>query len=170
VSRDTRTSNCHVRAAFGGGAPFHGFERELVSHEPITAHSSPATDADQAKRELVVDLLKNQGKSFAEYGKHIATLSFAGIGAVLTLNKEWLGESATGSQKAALASAIVLFLLAAVMGTIGAGLYEHRVSLDDYLDVEAELARVAQRRFWIITLAVALASVATAIIGATVLF
>jgi hypothetical protein len=140
-----------------------------MSGNPIEAESSKVTEEDTLRQDLVKGLLAEQGKVLSEYGMHVATLSFAAIAVVLTMGKDWLDQPMTALQKALLGVAIFLYLVAAAVGTIGAGLIEHQVTLDDYWEIEAELKRIAGIRFRAVSIAAVFACIATGIVAAAAL-
>jgi hypothetical protein len=58
-----------------------------------------------------------------------------------------------------------LYLAAALMSSLAAGIYGHRVSLSDYEEVDAELHRVATLRYRLMSFALILTAAATVIVA-----
>lgn len=112
----------------------------------VTADSSPLSDDDTRKHELVKKLIVSENKTIREFAKHLATMAFSSIGVVLALQDKWVGQHPTCKQKLLLAAALMLYLISASLSSLAAGIYAHRVSLSDYGDIDTELHRVAKFR------------------------
>jgi hypothetical protein len=136
----------------------------MASHT-IPGESSALTDEDTRKRDIVKKLLKSENKSVAEFAKHLVTVAFSAIGVVLALKDKWLGANPTDQQKLLLGVALALYLAAAIVSSLAAGVYGHRVSLSDYGDVDAELHRVATFRHRLTNLGLTFVVAATIVVA-----
>lgn len=114
--------------------------------EIIEAESAPLTEDDKLRRELAKELIQSQNKTITEFARHMTTVSFAAVGVVLSLKREWVGALASDSANIALGAAIALFLVSAGISASAASVYSHRITLSDYGEIEGELRRVARRR------------------------
>lgn len=132
---------------------------------PIRASSAPPSPQDVLHQQMVKELVQGQQKALVEYGKHLATVAFAAVGLVFTMNDKWLGEEPDAVDIGLLGLAVALYLGTAVVATVAAGVFLHRVSLADPGEVEEELGRVARIRFRLATAAFALFVVATGLVG-----
>jgi hypothetical protein len=122
--------------------------------------------ADDLRRVgLVEKLLETENKAISDFAKHVVTVSFTAIGVVLTLKEKWLGAAPPGAAKSALGVAIVLYLAAGALASLAAGAFEHKVSLSDFGEVDAELRRVARKRHRLVSAAFALSLLATALVA-----
>jgi hypothetical protein len=131
----------------------------------VHGESSTPTEDDTRKRDLVKELMKSENKSITEFAKHQVTVAFSAIGVVLALKEKWLGEHASSQQRLLLGIALALYLAAALMSSLAAGVYGHRVSLSDYEEVDAELHRVATLRYRLMSFALILTAAATVIVA-----
>ena len=120
-----------------------------MENVPTSPVSSAPTDDDKRKRDIVAKLMNSENKILVDFAKHLVTVSFPAIGVVLALEDKWLGPDASAQLKLALAFALALFLVAALLATLAAGVYRHRVTLSDYGDIDNELHRIAKRRHWL---------------------
>ena len=135
----------------------------------IVAESSTPTPDDERRRLLVSQLLESENGRLVDVAKHLATVCFTAVGVVLTLYDKWLPTGAPRVLTTALGAAIVLYLAAGVSSLFGAGAYLHRVSLDDYGDVDAERHRVATIRYRLVITGLALFVGATLVVSAVAL-
>lgn len=136
-----------------------------MAHHIVHAESSAPTDEDVRKRDLVKELLKSENKAIADFAKHVVTVSFSAIGVVLALKDKWLDPHPSRPQILLLGFALLLYLAAALVASLAAGVYGHRVSLSDYEQIDAELHRVAAMRHRFTKLGLILTAVATVIIA-----
>jgi hypothetical protein len=127
------------------------------------------TEDDTRKRDVVKELIQSENKGIADFAKHLVTVSFSAIGFVLALKEKWLGTNAPLQQKVLLGLAIVLFMAAALLATMAAGIYQHRVSLSDYADVDTELHRVARLRYRLTRVGFAVLVLATILLATIVI-
>jgi xanthine/uracil/vitamin C permease (AzgA family) len=131
--------------------------------EVIDAESAPLTEDDKLRRELAKELIQSQNKTITEFARHMTTVSFAAVGVVLSLKREWVGASASDSANIGLGLAIALFLASAGISASAASVYSHRVTLSDYGEIEGELHRVARLRALLTRAAFALSALGTGI-------
>ena len=132
---------------------------------PIRATSAPLSPQDQLSQTMVKELIQAQQKVLVDYAKHLATVAFAAIGLVFTMNDKWLGAAPAAGDVRLLGIAVMLYLGTGVVATAAAGVFPHRVSLADHADVEAELGRVARQRYWLAVAGFFLFVVATAMVA-----
>lgn len=135
-----------------------------MANHVIHGESSALTDEDSRKRDLVKKLMKSENKAIAEFAKHLVTVAFSAIGVVLALKDKWLDSPASFQQRMLLSIALTLYLAAALMSSLAAGVYGHRISLSDYGDVDAELHRVATFRHRLTNLGLMFTAAATAVV------
>jgi hypothetical protein len=112
----------------------------------IEAESVPLTEGDKLRRELAKELIQSQNKTITEFARHMTTVSFAAVGVVLSLKKDWIAAPAPEYATLVLGAAIALFLLAGGVSAFAASAFWHRITLSDYGEIERELSRVARRR------------------------
>ena len=112
----------------------------------IKAVSSELTEQDIDKQSLVKDLIKSQNRVIVDFAKQLVTVSFSAIGVVLALRDKWLGQHPSQTAVILLAIAIAAFLTTGLMGLLSTNAFPHRVTLDDYDGVYAEVQRVARAR------------------------
>jgi len=131
--------------------------------------SAPAED-DIRRRTIVDELMQAESKAIIEFAKTLVTLSFSAIGVVLALKDKWLGPNPPSWQRALLGCSVALFLATSLLATMAAAAYGHRVSLSDFGDVDAELHRVARRRYKLTMSAFGLALLAVMVTAAMVIY
>ena len=138
--------------------------------EPIAGTSSPVTEEDTRRRGIVGDMILAQNKSVVDFAKHLVTISFSAIGVVLTLKEKWVtGRPDAQRATLLLGISIAVFLVAVVLASAAIQVYRLRVSGADYDDVEAELGRIARRRYTLTMAAAGLCIIAAAMVAITVL-
>jgi hypothetical protein len=131
----------------------------------IVAESSPVTEDDLRKRDLVKELLQTQNQRIVDFAKQLLTISFSAIGVVLAFKEKWLRADGPPYQKIVLGIAIAMFLATSVLATLAADIYLHRVSLSDYAEVDVELQRVAKVRLRLTRLAFGMSAMATVLVA-----
>jgi hypothetical protein len=119
-----------------------------MADQPIAGVSIELTDEDRERRAIVVALLKAENPTIIDFAKHLVTVSFTAVGVVVAFADKWVGPGANeGAKRLLLAVAIVMMLSAAALAAYAASASTYRVTLSDYDDVDAELHRVAKRRY-----------------------
>jgi uncharacterized membrane protein (DUF485 family) len=126
---------------------------------------SAVTPEDRRKHEIATTIVQSENQRLIDVATHLVTVSFSAIAVVLTLQEKWLGTPPSTGGKSALAAAIVLYLGAAVLTTLAAGAYVHRITTADYSDVDAELHRVATLRYRLTSAGFVLILLATIIVS-----
>jgi hypothetical protein len=114
---------------------------------PISATSTRPSPLDVLNQQMVKELVQAQQRVLVDYGKHLATVAFAAVGLVFTLSEKWLGDAPAARNVRLLGLAVTLYLGTAMLATVAAGVFLHRVSFADPGEVEEELTRVARLRF-----------------------
>jgi hypothetical protein len=140
-----------------------------MADDVLRAESSPLTDEDTRKRDLVKELMQAQSKVILDFAKQLVTISFAAVGVVISLKDRWIGADAPSYQEALLGVAVALFLVSALVATLAASARGLRVSLSDYADVDVEVHRVATLRHRLTLLGFGLAAVATTVVASVAL-
>ncbi len=135
----------------------------------IRAQGAPVTNEDSRRYDLVKSVMQAQTKVIVEFAKLLVTVSFSAVGVVVALKDKWLGDDPPSYQEVLLGIAVALFLATALVATLAASSYVHRVSLSDYADVDAEVHRVATLRHRLTIAGYGLALAATAIVAAVAL-
>jgi hypothetical protein len=142
----------------------------VTVHRAIPAESTALTDDDVRKRDLVKELIQAQNQRLVDFAKHLLTVSFSAIGVILAFKEKWLPEGAPSHHKVLLGIAVALFLVTAILSTLAASTYVHRVSLSDYAEVDVELQRVATRRYWLTQFAFGISVIAMVLVALVVLW
>jgi hypothetical protein len=128
-----------------------------MADPPIVGVSMELTDEDRERRAIVVALLKAENPTIIDFAKHLVTVSFTAVGVVVAFADKWVGPGANvGPKRVVLAVAIVMMLAAAALAAYAASASTYRVSLSDYDEVDAELHRVARRRYAVTRIAMLL--------------
>jgi hypothetical protein len=128
-----------------------------VTRVRVRATSSAETPADEMRRQLAWDVLRQSNEPVLAFSKLMVPTSLSAVGAIVALGEYVRADSTL------VAVASVLMLLAALLFAHAVYTRPVRVSLDDYDDVVDELLVAARRRRQETTWALALLAAAVVV-------
>jgi hypothetical protein len=124
--------------------------------EPV--QSEPLDESDEARQKLAATMIERSNTVVIDFAKHVVTLAFSAVAVVLALHDKWIGPNDTGAEKL-IALALVTFVLSGLVSSLAVAGQRLNISLSDYFEIEAELARAARYRARLTTAAMALLAV-----------